>query len=142
MSRLKPATRRISISRDLPSLLARRERERVPVEGCPTSNGRLQVVPSVAVKPVKSFLDAGVFVVVSSDDPSLFGTDVVEEHVRLHREAGVPLATLAACAASSFDAALMPQAEREERFAGAKRCLLYTSSSPRDKRQSRRPSSA
>ena len=75
----------------------------------------------MAVHPVKSFLEAGVPVVVSSDDPSLFGTDVVEEHVRLHRETGLPLATLAACAASSFDAALMPEAEREERFADWKR---------------------
>jgi aminodeoxyfutalosine deaminase len=107
-----------------PSLLARLARERVPLEVCPTSNERLHVVPSVAVHPVKAFLDAGVSVVVSSDDPTLFGTDVVEEHVRLHRETGVPLATLAACAASSFDAALMPKAEREERFADAKRDAL------------------
>jgi adenosine deaminase len=96
----------------------------VPLEVCPTSNERLHVVPSVAVHPVKSFLDAGIAVVVSSDDPSLFGTDVVNEHVRLHLEAGVPLATLGACAASSFHAALLPAEEREERFADAVREAL------------------
>jgi aminodeoxyfutalosine deaminase len=105
-------------------LIARLARERVPLEVCPTSNERLHVVPSVAVHPVRSFLDAGLTVVVSSDDPSLFGTDVVTEHVRLHREAGVPLATLGECAARSFDAALLPAGERAERFADAKREAL------------------
>ena len=107
-----------------PALVERLAREGVTLEVCPTSNERLGVVPSVAVHPVRAFLDAGLAVVVSSDDPSLFGTDVVTEHLRLHREAGVPLATLGRCAARSFDAASMPAAERAEVLGDAKREAL------------------
>jgi len=107
-----------------PRLLARLARERIPLEVCPTSNVRLNVVPSVAAHPVTRFLAAGVPVIVSSDDPSLFGTDLLAEYEVLHREAGVSLAALGASALASFDAALLPEGERRERFADARRSAL------------------
>jgi adenosine deaminase len=106
------------------ALLRRLAREGVPLEVCPSSNEALRVVRTVAEHPVRRFLDAGVPVCVSSDDPSLFGTDVLREHVRLHREAGLTLAELGRCAAHSFDRALLPAREREERLGAARREAL------------------
>jgi adenosine deaminase len=90
-----------------PALLARLAREGAVLEVCPTSNERLGVVPSVREHPVRRFLEAGVRCVVSSDDPSLFGTDLVREYERLHLEAGVPLEALAEMAAAGFEAAFL-----------------------------------
>jgi adenosine deaminase len=104
-----------------PSLVARLARGRVPLEVCPTSNEALGVVRSVADHPVVGFLAAGVPLVVASDDPALFGTDCAREHLRLHREAGIPLATLGRLAEASFRHALLPEEERAERFADARR---------------------
>ncbi len=106
------------------SLVARLARDRVLLEVCPTSNVRLNVVTSVSAHPVRRFLEAGIPVAVSSDDPTLFGTDVVSEHERLHEEAGIPLATLGRLSAESFDHALLPAAERRERFSDARREAL------------------
>jgi adenosine deaminase len=107
-----------------PALVRRLARERVTLEVCPTSNVALGVVPSVATHPVRALLAAGVPVAVSSDDPTLFATDVVREHEVLHAEAGVPLATLGRCAAASFDAAFLPPGEREDLLGAAKREAL------------------
>jgi aminodeoxyfutalosine deaminase len=96
------------------ALVRRLAAEDVPLEVCPTSNEALGVVRSVAEHPVRAFLAAGVPVVVSSDDPSLFGTDLPREYERLHLEAGVPLEALGRCAALSFDRALLPAGERRE----------------------------
>jgi adenosine deaminase len=90
-----------------PALVARLAREGIVLEVCPTSNEALKVVPSVALHPVRDLLRAGVRCVVSSDDPTLFGTDVVREHERLHAETGIGLATLGRMAATGFDAALL-----------------------------------
>jgi len=104
-----------------PALLDRLARGTVPLEVCPTSNERLRVVASVAAHPVATFVRRGVPVVISSDDPSLFGTDVVHEHVRLHRETGLALATLGALAAASFDHALLRPEDRRDLLADARR---------------------
>src|SRR5688572_8830295 len=67
-------------------LLERVVFEGIPLEVCPTSNAVLRIVRSVAEHPVVDYLAKGVRCVVSSDDPSLFGTDIVREYERLHLE--------------------------------------------------------
>ena len=106
------------------ALLARLVREGIPLEVCPTSNVKLNVVPSIASHPIRRFLAAGVPVTISSDDPALFSTDILTEYELLHREAGISLGTLARCAAQSFDMALLSKGERRERFTDTKREAL------------------
>lgn len=113
-----------------PALVDRLARGAVPLEVCPTSNEALGVVTSVAAHPVATFVARGVPVVVSSDDPSLFGTDLVNEYVRLHRETGLSLATLGRLAAGSFDHALLPDDERRDVLADARRDALAWGASP------------
>jgi adenosine deaminase len=49
------------------------------VEVCPTSNRRIGGIADPAHHPVHRFLDAGLPVVVSCDDPGVFGTTLPEE---------------------------------------------------------------
>jgi aminodeoxyfutalosine deaminase len=86
--------------------------EGIPLEVCPTSNAVLRVVRSVAEHPVVDYLAKGVRCVVSSDDPSLFGTDIVREYERLHLEAGIPLSTLGLMAALGFEHAFAEDGPR------------------------------
>lgn len=55
-------------------------RERgVALEVCPTSNVLLGVTPSLASHPLPTLLREGLRVTVASDDPALFGTDMLTE---------------------------------------------------------------
>jgi adenosine deaminase len=56
---------------------------------------------------VHDYLARGVTCIVSSDDPSLFGTDIVREYERLHLEARIPLETLKLMAALGFEHAFL-----------------------------------
>ena len=58
---------------------------------CLTSNECLKVVTSVAVHPLRLFLEAGVPVTLSTDDPPFFGTHLTREWQRAHDELGLSL---------------------------------------------------
>jgi len=64
-----------------PRLLAHLAEHRVPLEVCPTSNLATGAVPSLAEHPLATFVEAGVPVSISSDDPPMFGTDLNHEYV-------------------------------------------------------------
>jgi hypothetical protein len=49
------------------------------IETCPTSNLRIGGVPSPAEHPVHRFLDSGVNLVISADDPGTFNTPLAAE---------------------------------------------------------------
>jgi len=53
-----------------------------------TSNECLGVVPRVSDHPLRRMIAAGVPVTLSTDDPPFFGTDLVREYERAHRELG------------------------------------------------------
>ncbi len=84
-------------------LIDRLVHEAIPLEICPTSNEALKVVRRVADHPIHDYLARGVPCVISTDDPSLFGTDIVREYERLHLEAKLPLEMLRLMAALGFD---------------------------------------
>lgn len=54
-------------------LVDRLAKERIPLTVCPLSNKALQVTPDLASHPIKAMLDAGLCVMVNSDDPAYFG---------------------------------------------------------------------
>ncbi len=54
-----------------------------------TSNECLKVFPSVAAHPLRRFMDAGVPVTLSTDDPPFFGTDLGREWRRARDELGL-----------------------------------------------------
>ncbi|MCA9709731.1 MAG: hypothetical protein KDK70_28085, partial [Myxococcales bacterium] len=80
------------------------------------------VVPSLHEHPLPRLLDAGLRVSLGSDDPPLFGTDLVGEYARVAEAFGWGAARLRALAEASIDQSFMP-AERAERMRAALRAL-------------------
>jgi len=76
---------------DVLSLLAERN---ICCDIALTSNECLKVVPSVAAHPLRRFMEAGVPVTLSTDDPPFFGTDLVREWRRARDELGLSMREL------------------------------------------------
>jgi adenosine deaminase len=60
--------------------------KRVLFEVCPTSNWLTSSVPSIKDHPIRKFMAADVDCSINSDDPSLFGIDLIHEYEVLARE--------------------------------------------------------
>lgn len=74
----------------------------IPLEVCITSNVRTGAVASLAEHPVRRLFDAGVPIVLNTDDPALFGCTLTGEYELARREFGFSDDALAALAANSF----------------------------------------
>ena len=63
-----------------PVLVAHLAAKQIPLEICITSNVRTGAVPSLAQHPVRRLFDAGVPIILNSDDPALFGCTLTSEY--------------------------------------------------------------
>ncbi|MDX6235234.1 MAG: aminodeoxyfutalosine deaminase, partial [Kribbellaceae bacterium] len=52
----------------------------IVLEVCPTSNLATQAVASYDEHPLRAMVEAGLSVTINSDDPPMFGTDLVNEY--------------------------------------------------------------
>lgn len=100
-----------------PAVVALLARRAVPLDVCPTSNVRLGVVPSLREHPVASLRSAGVRVSLNTDDPLLFGTDVVGEYVRAAEAFGWDETEIAGMARTSIEACFASDDRRRELLA-------------------------
>jgi aminodeoxyfutalosine deaminase len=83
--------------------LMRHLRERdIPLEVCPTSNLVTGVVKRLEDHPLRRLYDAGVPIVLNSDDPAMFRCSLVEEYRLAQRVFGFSEAELRCLAANAF----------------------------------------
>ena len=101
---------------DEPELVRRVAREGIALTMCPLSNRRLQVVQDIRQLPIRAFMDAGVKVTVSSDDPAYFGGYIAANYETLV-QAGVSLPMLADIAANSLTATFASAQEQASMLA-------------------------
>lgn len=101
---------------DEPELVRRVAREGIALTMCPLSNRRLQVVQDIRQLPIRAFMDAGVKVTVSSDDPAYFGGYIAANYETL-AQAGVSLPMLADIAANSLTATFASAQEQASMLA-------------------------
>jgi aminodeoxyfutalosine deaminase len=85
------------------SLVAELVDRGVVLEVCPTSNVRLGVVPTLSDHPLPRLFEAGLAVTLGSDDPPLFGTDLVREYVACAEAFGWTRSFVRELAAASLD---------------------------------------
>jgi adenosine deaminase/aminodeoxyfutalosine deaminase len=78
----------------------------------PTSNVRTGVCPSFAAHPLRQYFDRGLLVTLNSDDPAIFGSDLVNEFLLAHTEQGFTRDELRRLAANSIRASFLPETEK------------------------------
>jgi aminodeoxyfutalosine deaminase len=82
---------------------------RIGIELNPTSNVRTGVCPSFAAHPLRQYFDAGLLVIINSDDPAFFGSDLAHEYLLAHTEQRFSRDELREVAANSFRASFLPE---------------------------------
>ena len=102
----------VAAARD-PALMSHLKEMDITVEMCPVSNLRTGVVRTFGEHPVREFIDKGIRVTVSSDDPSMFGTDMNNEYVQLHRGLGFTVPELFQISLNAVDSSFLPEARKE-----------------------------
>lgn len=63
--------------------------KQTPIEVSVTSNLRTCVCPSLEQHPIKQFIKGGLMVTINSDDPAMFGSNLLEEYVLIQKELGL-----------------------------------------------------
>ena len=100
-----------------PALMAELRSRDIPLEICPTSNVCTGAVPSLDVHPLRRLFDAGVPMVLDSDDPALFDTTIAGEFDIAATRFGFAEEELARLATNSFRYAF----RHTDRCAGSRR---------------------
>lgn len=85
-----------------PRLVAHLREKNIPLEVCISSNVRTGAVAALANHPVRHLYDAGVPIVLNTDDPALFGCTLAGEYQLAAREFGFTAEELAGLARNGF----------------------------------------
>ena len=98
--------------------------KQIPLELNVTSNLRTGCCPSLDDHPVKLYFESGLMVTINSDDPPMFGSNLLDEYVLVQEEFEFSLEQMRELAANSVEASFLPPdrklelLQRVEQFVG------------------------
>ena len=101
-----------------PELVRHLAERRIPVEICITSNVVTGCCRSIDEHPVRRLFDAGVPIVLNTDDPDMFHTTLLKEYQIARDVFGFSEDELRELAKNSFRASFLPEARKAEMLAG------------------------
>jgi len=101
----------LTAARD-PAVLALLHDRRIALEVCLTSNVATGVLGRIEDHPLPQFLDAGLAVTLNSDDPAMFGTDLVNEYLLAARTFQLTREQILQMAQNAVRAAFLPEKEK------------------------------
>ena len=99
---------------ELMEVLAERQ---IVLELCPTSNVRTGCCGTLEEHPLREYFDCGLMVSLNSDDPPMFGSDLLGEYVLAHEQFGFTLEQMRELAANSVEASFLPVERKLELLA-------------------------
>jgi len=94
---------------ELIEVLATRQ---VPIEINVTSNIRTGCCASYDDHPLRRYFDQGLMVTLNSDDPPMFGSNLLDEYILAHSRFGFTLEQLRELAANAVEASFLPPARQ------------------------------
>jgi adenosine deaminase len=94
------------------SLMAYLRQHEIYLDVCPTSNVRTGAVASLKDHPVRHLFDAGVPITISSDDPALFQTNLVQEYLLLVEHFGFDKDNLKQISLNGVRASFLPPQQK------------------------------
>jgi len=96
---------------ELMDVLATRQ---IVLELCPTSNVRTGCCGKIEDHPLREYFECGLMVTLNSDDPPMFGSDLLGEYVLAHEQFGFTLEQMRELAANSIEASFLPVVRKLE----------------------------
>lgn len=93
---------------DDPQLVEYLREHQIALSICPTSNVRTKAVSSLTSHPLRKLYEAGVPITIDTDDPTLFGTTVVDEYLLLLTHFDFSLQDLEQVSLNGVSASFLP----------------------------------
>jgi aminodeoxyfutalosine deaminase len=94
---------------ELLSLLSERQ---IPIELNVTSNIRTGCCAAYDRHPVREYFERGLMITLNSDDPPMFGANLLDEYIRVQRDFGFTLEQMRELAANSIEASFLQPARK------------------------------
>ena len=91
-----------------PELLEILSTRQIPIEICVSSNVRTGCCPQAFDHPAREYFDSGLMITLNSDDPALFGSNLLDEYLLAEQAFGFTRDHLRELAANSIEASFLP----------------------------------
>jgi aminodeoxyfutalosine deaminase len=101
----------LTAARD-PAVLALLRDRQIPLEVCPSSNVATGVLARIEDYPLPQFLEAGLVATLNTDDPAMFGTDLVNEYLLAARTFGLTREQILHLGQNAVRAAFLSEEEK------------------------------
>jgi aminodeoxyfutalosine deaminase len=88
--------------------------KQIPLELNVTSNIRTGCCKSFETHPIKLYFESGLMVTVNSDDPPMFGSNLLDEYVLVHERFEFSLEQMRELAANAVEASFLPPERKLE----------------------------